>query len=193
MISAIVLAAGLSTRMGTQKMLLPWGQTTVIEKVLSSTTEAGLSNIYVVTGSSRAVLMKLLQGRNLNFIFNKDFANGEMLTSIQVGLKALSSEVEAVLIVLGDQPQIEARVVKEIITRFQASHHPIIVPSYKMHRGHPWLIEKTFWKDVLALKPPLTLRDFLNSHHKIIDYVNINTSSILEDLDTQEDYSQFTP
>jgi molybdenum cofactor cytidylyltransferase len=193
MISAIVLAAGLSKRMGTNKMLLPWGQTTVIEKVISSLTDAGLSDIYVVTGGAGAVLRKLLQGSNVKFIFNKDYANGEMLISIQIGLKALRNEVEAVLIVLGDQPQIEPQVVMEIVARFQATRQAIIVPSYKMHRGHPWLLGKTFWEEILSLKPPLTLRDFLNDHKEIINYLIINTPSILQDLDTQEDYSQFKP
>ncbi len=191
MIAAIVLAAGLSTRMGTQKMLLPWGKTTVIGKVLDTLGEAGISEIRLVTGGTHAELGRLLQESNVKLVFNKDFANGEMLTSAKVGLRELGDAVEAILVVLGDQPQIEASVIIKITEHFDATHHPIIVPSYKMHRGHPWLLGKAYWQEVLALEPPLTLRDFLDDHQDLIDYVNVESPSILLDLDTRQDYDRF--
>ncbi len=193
MITAIVLAAGLSTRMGTQKLLLPWGKTTVIGTVLKVLSAAGLSDIWVVTGATQAVLQRPVQDVGGRLLFNKDYADGEMLTSLQVGLKDLGKEVEAILVVLGDQPQIESFVVKEIMTRFKANHHPIIVPSYEHHRGHPWLLGRPCWHEVLMLKNPLTLRDFLNTHQNDIDYLDVNTSSILQDLDTREDYARAKP
>jgi molybdenum cofactor cytidylyltransferase len=193
MISAIVLAAGLSTRMGTQKLLLPWGDTTVIGNILFTLKQAGLSDIGVVTGRTYAEVEKLILEHGARLLFNQDYANGEMLTSLQVGLRDLGNETEAILVVLGDQPQIEGQVVKEIMLRFEANHHPIIVPSYEMHRGHPWLLGKAYWAEVLALRAPLTLRDFLNSHHEVIDYLTVTSPSILQDLDTREDYSTFKP
>jgi len=126
-------------------------------------------------------------------VYNKDYTNGEMLTSIQVGLRALGDNVDGILVVLGDQPQIEVHVVIEIVERYNASEHPIIVPSFKMHRGHPWLLDKIFWDEILALKPPMRLHDFLNAHINDIDYVNVDTPSVLQDLDTQQDYSRFKP
>lgn len=192
MISAIVLAAGQSTRMGQQKMLLPWGQTTVIGKVVSTLSEAGVHDIHVVTGGSRNALEALLQEYEIDFIFNKDYSNGEMLTSVQIGLRYMG-ELEAALIVLGDQPQIESNVVQAIVERYLLTQNKIIVPSYKMHRGHPWLIEKSYWKEILNLTPPLTLRDFLNMHNEVIDYICVDTPSVIQDLDTQSDYTQYKP
>ncbi len=193
MISAIVLAAGLSTRMGSQKMLLPWGVTTVIGKVILTLQEAGIHAIQVVTGGTHAELNVLLQEYNVQLVFNKDYENGEMLTSIQVGIREVNEAADAILIVLGDQPQINAQVVGEIIKRFQVTRHPIIVPSYRMHRGHPWLLGQSYWEETLALKPPMTLRDFLIKHNAEIDYLNVDTPSVLQDLDTQQDYSQNKP
>ena len=193
MISAIVLAAGRSTRMGSQKMLLPWGETTVIENVISTLQEVGIPNIRVVTGEMHAKISERLQEYNVQLVFNKDYENGEMLTSIQVGICEINAAADAILIVLGDQPQIKAQVIREIIERYLVTHHPIIVPSYKMHRGHPWLLGQSFWEEILALKPPETLRDFLIKHNVEIDYVNVDTPSVLQDLDTQQDYSQFKP
>jgi molybdenum cofactor cytidylyltransferase len=116
-----------------------------------------------------------------------------MLTSVQVGLDSLGDQSEAALIVLGDQPQIETKVVQEIVERYESSHHGIIVPSYQMHRGHPWLVEKSYWKEILELKHPATLRDFLNAHHSVIDYMIVDSQSVIQDLDTQADYSQYKP
>ena len=193
MITAIVLAAGLSTRMGTQKMTLPWGQSTVIGAVIQTLTDAGIDDICVITGELHAELRVLLNGYKVNLVNNKNYQNGEMLTSIQVGLRELKAGTEAVLIILGDQPQIEAIVVKIIIERHQLTHHSLIVPSYKMQRGHPWLVGKEYWEEVLALRPPSTLRDFLNIHAEKIDYVIVETPSIVQDLDTQQDYERYNP
>src|SRR5512136_2443662 len=118
MITAIVLAAGLSTRMGTQKMLLPWGDTTVIGKVIQTLGQAELTDIRVITGGNHKELGELLQHGGVSCIFNEDYANGEMLNSIQVGLHDIPPEFSAALVVLGDQPQIEAQVVKLIIERY---------------------------------------------------------------------------
>lgn len=193
MISAIVLAAGQSTRMGVQKMLLPWGQTTVIGRVISTLKAAGIADIHLVTGGTDTAIRQALKGNEVNFIFNLDYRNGEMLTSIQVGLRSISDTAEAILIVLGDQPQIEAPVIQFIIERYQTTRHAIIVPSYQMHRGHPWMVGKAHWEEILELAPPQTLQDFLNKHKKEIDYVRVDTPSILQDLDTQKDYFQHKP
>jgi molybdenum cofactor cytidylyltransferase len=193
MISAIVLAAGQSKRMGQPKMLMTWGQTSVIGKVISTLFEAGVNDIHVVTGGNQAELKEALRANEVKYIHNKEYANGEMLTSVQVGLASVRGESEAVLIVLGDQPQIESKVVQEIIERYASTHHKIIVPSYLKHRGHPWLVEKSYWQEILILMYPATLRDFLNAHNEVIDYMNIDSQSVIQDLDTQADYSQYKP
>ncbi len=193
MISAIVLAAGRSTRMGTQKMFLPWGDTTVIRRVIAILLDAGIEDIHVVTGEMHDRILELLHDYPVQLSLNPEYANGEMLTSIQVGLSSMDEESEAALVVLGDQPRIEAGVIREIIERYRESKQPIIVPSYKMRRGHPWLAGRALWPEILALRPPLTLRDFLIQHQAIIDYLVVDTPSVLQDLDTQEDYSKYKP
>jgi molybdenum cofactor cytidylyltransferase len=193
MISAIVLAAGQSKRMGQQKMLMSWGQTTVIEKVISTLAEANVKDIHVITGGNQAELKMCLVEFDINYTYNMDFANGEMLSSVQIGLDGLGDETEAAMIVLGDQPQIKVEVVREIMARYELSHHKLIVPSYEMHRGHPWLVEKTYWQKIRNLMYPATLRNFLNAYNEDIDYLIVDSPSVIQDLDTQEDYSQYKP
>jgi molybdenum cofactor cytidylyltransferase len=193
MISAIVLAAGLSIRMGQPKMLLTWGTTTVIRKVVETVFCGEIEDILIVTGGLHAEIEIALRGLPVQFKMNQDFANGEMLTSVQVGLNALVKDAQAALIVLGDQPQIQADVVRLIADRYQATQHPIIVPSYQMHRGHPWLVDRTYWKRILELEKPDTLREFLNTYNTTIDYIPVETRTVLQDLDTQEDYTHYKP
>ncbi|OGO12559.1 MAG: hypothetical protein A2Y53_09055 [Chloroflexi bacterium RBG_16_47_49] len=193
MISAIVLAAGQSFRMGQPKMMLPWGKTTVIGKVTATLLEAGLDDLHLVVGGNQKELNEALRRFQVQFVFNPDFANGEMISSVQVGIRSLLGNSEAALIVLGDQPQLEVSVVQTIIEIYITNRSKIIVPSYQMHRGHPCLIDKSLWGQLLDLKPPHTLRDYLNQYQDDILYVNVDTPSVIQDLDTPDDYKKFYP
>lgn len=190
MITAIVLAAGESKRMGQPKMLMPWGTSTVIETVVSTIQRAGISDILVVTGGAHQQVEALL-GKNVRTVFNATYKTGEMLGSIQTGLAANMHETRAALICLGDQPQVREGSVRQICAAFLEGTSPIIVPSYEMRRGHPWLVSRALWDELLGMKPPQTPRDFLQKHTGEIKYVEMETPSIIEDLDTPEDYIKF--
>jgi molybdenum cofactor cytidylyltransferase len=146
-----------------------------------------------VTGGAQSELKEVLKDYKINYLFNKDFAKGEMLLSVKVGLSGQGDESKAALIVLGDQPQIETEIVQEIVERYLSTQHKIIVPSYKMHRGHPWLVDKSYWQEILQLNPPFTLQNFLNMHNEAIDYITVDKPSVMQDLDTQTDYTHFKP
>jgi molybdenum cofactor cytidylyltransferase len=193
MIGAIILAAGMSTRMGQPKMLMPWGDSTVIRTVVECVLLGGISECWVVTGSLEAEIKRDLTGLSMHYAHNPDFSNGQMLASVKLGLKSLSKEIEAALIVLGDQPQVESRVIGLIVERYRSNQRELIVPSYQMRRGHPWLVGRSLWNDILKVEPPETLREFLNSKQQDIDYLAVDTPSILLDLDTQDDYAKHKP
>ena len=193
MISAIILAAGESKRMGRPKMLLPWGEGTVISHVITIFRNAGVEDVLVITGGARKSIEDAISRHNVRAIYNKDFANGEMLSSIQCGIRALSRQTQAVLIGLGDQPQVQERSVQMVCEMYAESKSNIVVPSHKMRRGHPWLITRPLWDDLLNLEYPHTPRDFLNAHSDSIQYVNINSPDILADLDTPEEYQRWQP
>jgi len=193
-ISAVILAAGMSKRMGKPKMMLPWGETTVIENVVHTLQDAGMDRLYLVYGDNYDVLKEKLHPYKVRYILNKDFADGEMLASVKVALRAMEQEnTVAALIVLGDQPQIEVNVVKAIIDTYKLSRSAIVVPSYQSHRGHPWLVGKILWKEILDLKPPDTLRNFLSKNQDLIFHVEVKSSSILTDIDTPDDYARYHP
>ena len=190
---AVVLAAGLSRRMGQPKMALPWGETTVVGQVASVLLGAGAAPVVVVTGGAREQVEKAVEGLPVTLAYNPLYANGEMICSLQAGLRALPPETSACLMALGDQPQIETGVARELIAAFRASHDVLLIPSYQMRRGHPWLIRRDLWPGLLAMQPPATLRDFLREHAPLIRYLEVDTPSVLQDLDTPEDYRAARP
>ena len=192
-ISAIILAAGQSKRMGQPKLLLPWENTTVLGKVIETVQSAGVEDILVVTGGAHDEVEKIITNYNLRVVYNENFEQEEMLGSIQLGLNAQKTNNEATLICLGDQPQVEERTVRAVVDSFRKNESSIVVPSYQMRRGHPWLIAKELWDEVLKMRASETMRDFLNTHGDDIRYVEHDSPSILQDLDTPEDYLKYKP
>jgi molybdenum cofactor cytidylyltransferase len=185
-ISALILAAGKSTRMGQQKMLMPWGDTTVLGKVIRTLQDAGMDDILLVTNSDISPSVSHLP---IRMMLND---NGDMLSSMKVGLRTQKPSAQATLVCLGDQPQIEEGSVRSVCEAFVKSKSNLVVPSYQMRRGHPWLVARPLWEEILNLQGT-SLRDFLNVHTNEIEYVNVETPSILQDLDTPEDYLKYKP
>jgi molybdenum cofactor cytidylyltransferase len=186
-ISAIILAAGKSIRMGQPKMLMPWGNTTVLGKVVETLRTAGIEEITLVTNSTIA---PQITNYKLPMMLND---SSEMLKSIQLGLQAQKPSVEAALICLGDQPQVEEKSVRSVCDGFQQTQSTIVVPSYQMRRGHPWLIARELWDEVLQMRTPESMRDFLNKHDNDIFYVVSDSPSTLQDIDTPADYLKYKP
>jgi len=112
---------------------------------------------------------------------------------MQCGLKEQTPEARATLVCLGDQPQVGEGSVRAVVGRFAETGASLVVPSFQMRRGHPWLVARPLWEEILSMCAPETPRDFLNRHAAEIEYVNVNSPSILSDLDTPEDYLQSRP
>jgi molybdenum cofactor cytidylyltransferase len=186
-ISAVILAAGKSVRMGQPKMLMPWGNTTVLGKVIQTLQSAGVDDIIAVTNSKIA---PQVAGYGVRIALNDE---GEMLESIQLGLQAQKPSAVATLVCLGDQPQVREEDVRRVCDGSGQSRSGIVVPSYQMRRGHPWLIIRERWDEILGLRAPQSMRDFLNAHREEIFYVECDSPGILQDLDTPADYLKYKP
>ena len=130
-------------------------------------------------------------------MFNPDFATGEMLSSIQAGVRALNPKglpdplglSPAALLCLGDQPQMEIATVQAVLTAGAATGwQRIIRPSFQMRAGHPIILPGAVWPDILTTEG--TLREVLTAHRATTDYLVVDTPSVLADLDTPEDYER---
>jgi molybdenum cofactor cytidylyltransferase len=195
-LSAILLAAGESRRMGVPKLALPWGVTTVLGQVVSIFAAAGIEDILVVTGGSRQLIegyvIQLAKKYPVRAIHNPNHESGEMLSSIKVGLAGLNPGTKAALIGLGDQPQVHEETVRNICATFLQTDSPLVIPSFQDRRGHPWLAARRLWPEILALPRSTTPRQFISVHAAQIEYVAAD-ESILKDLDTPEEYDHQHP
>lgn len=193
MISAIVLAAGQSRRMGQPKINLAWGISTILGHILMVLDRAGIEEIIVVWGKVEPKNLPENLAASIKLANNPWTDQTEMLTSLQIGMKQLDPVSQAFLVVLGDQPQIQVEVVQALISKFRELEADLIVPSYQMHRGHPWLVGRSLWDALSALSQEQTLRSFLSERDSCINYLTTNTDTILKDIDTPEDYHSEKP
>lgn len=192
--AAIVLAAGMSTRMGQQKLLLPWGKETVISQIIGTIQKAGLTQIIVVTGKEDQKLNSILSHFTITKVTNSDYANGSMVTSLQKGLAAIEdTNVAALMIFLGDQPTVQIDTIRSIIKAYIKSGSDIVVPSNQFHQGHPWLIDRKLWGEIQGLTLENTMKEFLAQRRKSIQYVIVDSPTVLQDMDTPEEFQKIKP
>ncbi len=187
MIWAMILAAGESKRMGKPKLLLPFGEKTMIETVIDRVIQSRAEKILVVLGSNREKIEKKIGNLPLEIAVNPDFKEG-MLSSVQHGFHVLPEDAQAVLIFLGDQPSIPTDVIDRVIDVFRETGKGIVLPVYKGERGHPVLIDMKYRHDVKNLNPEVGLRELVYGRPEDILEVEVDNAGILRDINDIEDY-----
>lgn len=190
-IGAIILAAGMSTRMGEHKVLLPWTkEKTIIEHIIDQLMRSRIDHITVVTGHMSKEVKAIVEPLGVKVVFNRGYKSGEMLSSLKAGLRSMPDNVATTFVVLGDQPRIQPRVLYQLSTMYAQTGHDLIAPSFEHKRGHPLLIGRRYWTEILGISRQGSLRDVMKRYADDILYVNVNTDSILRDVDTPDDYEQ---
>jgi molybdenum cofactor cytidylyltransferase len=205
MIWAVILAAGESRRMGRQKLLLPFGDTTVVGAVRRTAQASRAGRLLVVLGADCEAIRGELEPsgkigasakarriREIEFVVNADYHLG-MLSSIQAGFAALPADAEAVVVMLGDQPFLASRVIDEVIGAYEYGGRGIVIPTFRGRRGHPVLVDLKYRDTVLALDPAEGLRGLIRVHPEDTLEIDVGDANILRDLDTPEDYETRSP
>jgi molybdenum cofactor cytidylyltransferase len=187
MICAVVLAAGRSRRMGTQKLLLPVCGQPAIAHIVDEVQRGPVDGVCVVIGHDGARIREALVGRDVSFVINPD-AEGDMLSSVRCGLRALPEPWDAVLIVPGDQATVTSGVASSLVQAFQATRCGIAVPTYRGQRGHPILIARRHREEVLERHDAAGLRGLLQAHPTEVGEVAMEDPGVLEDMNRPEDY-----
>lgn len=183
---ALIPAAGLSSRMGAFKPLLPCGDSTVIETAIGSVFPYVSTAVAVVGHQGeklRSVLTDTFKDR-LTIVTNPDYATTDMLRSVQLGLRAMG-DYDAFFLLPADMPLIKPQVYEALITAFDNSAD-VIYPVFGGRRGHPPLISSAVVPAILGYRGDGGLRAILNSC--VTKEVKIPDSGILTDLDTPRDY-----
>ena len=191
-VAAVVLAAGLSSRMGRFKPLLPFGGRPMVARVVESLVEAAcVGPIQVVTGHRSGEVEGAVGRRSVRFVYNSEYAVGEMLSSVQAGVRALPSDAAAFVLALGDQPAVRPATVRMLVEARARSKAPVVVPTYAGRTGHPVVIASACVPDILTLDGPgQTLKSLM--HRRADETVEVATDdpAVLADVDTPEDYQE---
>ena len=191
MISAIVLAAGESKRMGQTKQLLDWEGRTILQRVLENLSRSQVDEVILVLGHEAERIQQTLDTHKVKVVINRNYKEG-MITSIQQGLINLDDKVEAFFIVLADQPAVGPEVFDRLIGEFrQASpQKSIVLPTFRGRRGHPALFGAKYKKEALRIEGDVGFRQVFQEHPEEILTVEMDTDSILQDIDTLDDYQK---
>jgi molybdenum cofactor cytidylyltransferase len=187
MICAIVLAAGLSSRMGVQKLLLPFGGKTVISHIVDQLLASTVDEVHVVVGHQAERISLELSGRAVSIVKNPNYKSG-MLSSVRCGLRNLPEKCRDVMVVLGDQPSITTELIDQMLKSFATTEKNILVPLYKGKRGHPILFSSIYRDEILTQYGEVGLRGLLHGHSDDIFELAVSTASVLCDMDCPEDY-----
>ncbi|MDM5225695.1 nucleotidyltransferase family protein [Cytobacillus sp. NJ13] len=185
--TAIVLAAGRSSRMGTLKGLLPWQGTTLFEHQLQNLRESVFSDIVVVLGYKAEEFIPIAKKYPIKIIMNEHCHDGKC-SSIISGVKAADKSSKAILITSVDQP-LQSLTVNRLADTLTKCHCLIAVPSYQGKRGHPILFSSQLRNDLLSIKEErMGLRYVIQEHGKFLLEVPVENDQIHLNLNSQADY-----
>ncbi len=193
-LGAVVLAAGKSTRMGKNKILLPWDNKPIGSRILNTLYYSGISEIILVLGFDKNIILSILgpviKELGIKVVFNPSYKKG-MLSSVQTGVRALREDIDGFYVILGDQPFIQSKWLVSLSDVFSPLTSLIVAPVFKKRRGHPLLFNNKLRSEVLSLDNEKdTLRDLLNRHSDFIVEVEVQDEKVLMDLDTPVEYER---
>ena len=186
-IGAILLAAGESRRMGVNKLALPWGSKTVLERCVEVLVRSNIKEVVVVLSDRTKALGSRLRGPKVKLVMNPNYHRG-MSTSIRRGVQAVDRKNDGILIALGDQPVLRTKTINALIQALVQEKGKIIVPIFRGRRGHPVLFGPTFAKELLQLKGDVGAKSLLQKHLKSVFEVRTKSKGVVTDMDTWEDY-----
>ena len=188
-IAMVVLAAGASMRMGQPKQLLPWGDSNLMNDIISKGLEC-LNNVYIVLGANHETILDSIQSKKINIIINQRWVEG-MGTSISEAVKKIErhkDKITAILFVLVDQPLLQVRHYKELIKRYLDSQHNIVGTKNHSHIGVPAIIGSPYFSLLKKLDGEVGAKHIISSNAG--DAMVIDPIGDIVDLDTMATYKK---
>ena len=187
-VSGLILAAGRSSRLGRPKQLLPLAGRPILAHVLDNAAAAGLAEVVLVLGHDAVRIGAAVGDRGQRVVVNPDFADGQS-TSLRAGLAALDPAAAAVVVLLGDQPQVGPAVVDALIDAFRGGGGPIVVPCYGGRRGNPILFARGLFPELARVVGDEGARGVVRARAPEVVKVPVGGGPPPADVDTEEDYA----
>ena len=188
MISAILLAAGQSKRMGGENKLTKKIQrASLIKHSVKKILASSIGELIIVLGYQKEIIEKLIDKNNkIKFVFNKDFESG-MASSIKTGLNNLSEKTESFFICLGDMPMVGHDIYNQLIK--SKANKEIIVPTYKEQQGNPVLFNKSMKEKVMDISGDIGAKKILELNKDKILNIETNDQSVVKDFNTKDNFN----
>jgi molybdenum cofactor cytidylyltransferase len=184
-IAAIVLAAGRSTRMGSNKLVAEIKGEPLIRVAVEQALASRADPVIVVTGHERERVEKALADLKVRFVHNPDFADG-LSTSLKAGLAAVPLEADGAIICLGDMPQVRAAMIDRLIAAFDPARGAlIVVPTIEGKRGNPVVWSRRFFPELAALEGDVGARHVIGTYGEAVVEVPADRTALV-DIDTPE-------
>jgi len=193
MISAILLGAGESKRMKGDKLSLPWGRESVLERCFNTLLRSRVNEVIVVLNKQNEGMRRQFgktaasTTKKVKVIFNPYYKRG-MSTSIHKGLQVMDPRSEGILISLGDQPFLKTRTINVLLRAFHEGKGEIVVPSFRGMKGHPVIFHRRYEKELLKLRGDTGGRPLLLKYSKQTKTVPVKSDGVIKDIDTKEEY-----
>ncbi len=182
---ALIVAAGMSKRMGEFKPMLSIGSISVAQRVIATFHQAGVSKIVMVTGFNATILERHLSGNGVIFLRNEDYETTQMFDSVKIGLAYLEDKCDKVLFTPVDVPLFTARTVQSLLS----SHADLACPMCQGRQGHPILIANTLIPEILADCGEQGLKGAMDRCSAPLTRIDVNDPGTIHDADTPEDFS----
>lgn len=189
-IGAVVLAAGLSRRMGANKLTAEIDGKPMVRHAVEAALAGGLDPVVVVTGHQPEAVAKALAGLDIVLVHNGDYEKG-LSTSLRRGIKAMPPDCAGAMVLLGDMPAITPALIRRAIAAFDPASCAICVATARGRRGHPVLWGRQFFPEIAVLEGDAGARTLLARHAAQICEVEADSDAPLTDIDTPDDLAAF--
>ena len=191
MISAIILAAGLSKRMELgNKLLLEKKETPIIKITLDNIKAAKVKEIIIVLGKNSKSFKNVIEDKSVKLFFNSNYKNG-ISSSIKKGIEKVDNSCEGALICLADMPSIKTSTYNKIIDAFYKYKKQNIIPYFNKKKGNPVLFSKSYFKYITNITGDVGARNLIRKYKKDFKKLTVTDVGILEDIDNKEQYYNF--
>lgn len=187
MIAALILAGGTSSRMKGIKQLFSLGDEPMLQRVVNTALRSQAEKVVVVLGYRADEIRAEVDFRKSKVVVCEDYATG-MSASLRTGVGALGDDVEAVVVLLADQPLVSHGVLDALIEEYRRSNRRIVVPVSEGLRRNPILIDLTLRGEILRVEGDVGARSILDEHEDEISPIEIPDASLFADVDTWKDY-----
>jgi molybdenum cofactor cytidylyltransferase len=191
-IAAVMLAAGRSSRMGTNKLLADVHGKPMIRCSVEAILASRVAPVIVVTGHDADAVRASLDGLSVSFVYNPDYAEG-LSTSLIAGIKAVPSEADGAVICLGDMPLVNERQIDTLVSAFNpAEGRTICLPVHNGQRGNPVLWGRRYFAEIMALTGDTGAKPLIDDHAEEIVEVPALGAEVLTDIDTPQALKELT-